>query len=78
MDGDARAYRCRLGEGEAGCDVCEGIGREVGGETRTEAAIEAERASSPSEAGRGKRKLGRIEADERDLGKRARGEIGNR
>ena len=78
MDGDARAYRCRLGEGEAGCDVCEGIGGEVSGETRTEAAIEAERASSPSEAGRGKRKLGRIEADERDLGKRARGEIGDR
>ena len=37
MDGDARAYRCRLGEGEAGCDVCEGIGGEVGGETRAEA-----------------------------------------
>jgi superfamily II DNA helicase RecQ len=78
MDGNARAYQCRVGEGEAGCDVCERTGGEAGGEDLTEAEVEVERASSPSEAGKGKRKLGKIEAYERDLAKRARGEIGDR
>ncbi|KAM0713371.1 hypothetical protein Q7P35_000824 [Cladosporium inversicolor] len=74
MDSNARSYQCRVREREAGCDVCERTGGEVG----EEAEAEAERASSPSRAGKGKRKLGRIEADKRGLGKRARGEIGDR
>lgn len=80
MDGNPRAARCRAGEGEARCDVCERerdeSERGSRGESWARADMGAERTSLESE-GR-KRKLGMIEAEEKRLGKRARGETGDR
>jgi superfamily II DNA helicase RecQ len=94
MDGNARAAGCRAGEGEAVCDVCEESrvgadgeeGREREGEgqgkgsigvvSREEEEEEAERLMLG--AGRRKRNLSMMEADEERLGKRAREEVGDR
>lgn len=89
MDGNVRALGCRVGEGEAGCDVCERAGEgqrreedgreeERGSEARRGRTGEGEAGSGLLEGERRKRKLGMIEAEEKGLGKRAREEVGDR
>lgn len=91
MDGKARAVRCRVGEGEVGCDVCERAGEGVEGEeggrsggeeqgrklTTVMSREEEEAERVVLDTGRRKRKLGLIEAEEERLGKRAREEVGD-
>jgi superfamily II DNA or RNA helicase len=92
MDGKARAVRCRVREGEAGCDVYERAGEGVDGEeggrrggeeqgrklTTVISREEEEAERVVLDTGKRKRKLGLIEAEEKRLGKRAREEVGDR
>lgn len=91
IDSKARAVRCRVREGEVGCDVCERVGEGVEGEegrrsggeeqgrklTTVMSREEEEAERVVLDIGRRKRKLGLIEAEEERLGKRAREEVGD-